>query len=133
MSKSITALLVLGAIALTAMLVSSQKGTFGSGITDSSITNVTNTSSTVGNVATLLVAANQSRNYLLVCNNSAQAAYLHLKDTQNTTGVALDTGIYLSPIGLTTSTANICVDLSRFNGNVYGISPATGTASIVKN
>lgn len=112
---------------------------FSGGYENSFSGGVTNTSTTVGMVATTtnpILSANTSRQYALICNNSAYPVYLHLVGlTATTTGVSVNTGIPLSPVGLTTSSLNVCYEIEPQNlylGAIVGIGASTGTVTVVE-
>lgn len=93
----------------------------------------TNTSSSVPTVATTtnpILSLDNARINAKICNNSAYTVFLHPKSQATTTGVVLNEGIPLSPIGLATSTANVCAEFPGFKGYLYGISSATSAITV---
>jgi len=96
------------------------------GATDSSFTSPA-TATTTNPVLSL----NANRNGAIICNNSVVPMFIFQKAIATTTGIAVNNGIPLSPIGLSTSTANICVTLEGAKGYIYAISSvaASGTVS----
>jgi len=88
-------------------------------------TNATNSSSSVPATATTtspILSLDASRNNAVICNNGKYPVFLHPMGISTTTGVAVNKGIPLSPIGLSTSTANVCIELPNFRGYLFGIS-----------
>ncbi len=125
-------------ISIIAILISgyalSQKVNLGASVVPIFYYGATNSSFTSPTTATTtnpILSRDDSRTNAIVCNNSAYTIFLHQNSQATTTGVAINSGIPLSPVGLTTSTANICMEFPGFKGYLYGISgtAASGTIS----
>lgn len=78
-----------------------------------------------------ILSLDNNRTMVKVYNRSGQPMFVHVNAQATTTGVAVNTGVYLSPIGLTTSTANSFVDLSGAKGYVYCISPVAASGTVI--
>ena len=93
----------------------------------------TNSSSSIPTTATTtnpILSLNTQRTNARICNNSEYFVFLHQKETATTTGVTVNEGIPLSPLGLTTSTENVCQDFLGFKGYLFGISEATSSVTV---
>ena len=93
----------------------------------------TNSSSSIPTTATTtnpVLSADPDRENAIVCNNSAYAVFLHPKGQATTTGVVVHEGIPLSPIGFTTSTANVCREFPGFRGYLFGIAGTEGSVTV---
>ena len=77
-----------------------------------------------------ILSLDNNRTMVKVYNRSSQPIFVHVNSQATTTGVAVNTGVYLSPIGLTTSTES-WVDLSGAKGYVYCISPVAASGTVI--
>ena len=127
--KIILGIIIVGfAIAIVFILFVSTEKPLGQATVYDYWSNATNSSSSVPSTATTsnpILSLDVSRNDCHICNNGAYTVFLHPLGISTTTGVAVNTGIPLSPIGLTTSTANVCWDFPNFRGYLFGIAAAT--------
>lgn len=111
-------------IAIIVMLFIVKDKPLGLSISSDYWTNATNSSSSVATTATTtspILSLDASRSNAIICNNGVYPVFLHPKGSATTTGVAINTGIRLAPIGLTTSTIDSCISLPNFRGYLIGI------------
>ncbi len=134
MEKKITKILLIIAIILIGGVYLYQNNNLGQTmITGSSYFGATSGSFTCPTTATTtnpILSLDNTRTNALIYNRSGQPMFVHINAQATTTGVAVNTGIYLSPIGLTTSTQS-WVELRGAKGYVYCISPVAASGTVI--
>ena len=77
-----------------------------------------------------ILSLDNTRTQVLISNRSSQPMFIHVNSQATTTGVVVNSGIYLSPDGLTTSTKTF-VELQGAKGYIYCISPAVASGTVM--
>ena len=123
--KTLKIILIILVIAALGYLIFQSNGRpLGSGITECRFASATNASSSVDSTSkNTIVAADSSRTYLSIMNNSTNTVYLNLSSATATAG----TGIILSTLGSKWETG--CGAESDYTGSVTAIT-SSGTSSL---
>jgi len=93
-------------------------------------TNASFTCPTTATTTSPILSLDSNRNVMIIGNRSSQPMFIHIKEVATTTGVAVNTGIMLSPLGLTTSTVNQQIRIDGAKGYVYCISPVAASGTV---